>query len=66
MNDHSIELTKIRNNLEFASTAQFFHTFQSAFRPWPTGTQEAVYTRNADTKDYLFETEVINKKRHHL
>ncbi|KAI8368237.1 uncharacterized protein BYT42DRAFT_585861 [Radiomyces spectabilis] len=26
---------ELRNNIEFVAIAQFFHTFQSAFQPWP-------------------------------
>ncbi|KAF7721155.1 hypothetical protein EC973_005152 [Apophysomyces ossiformis] len=29
------DLDRLRNNVEFTSIAQFFHTFQEAFQPWP-------------------------------
>ncbi|KAI9493058.1 hypothetical protein BDB00DRAFT_872775 [Zychaea mexicana] len=33
----------LRNNIEFASVAQFFHTFQSAFHPWPAAYNPASF-----------------------
>lgn len=59
MNNSLPDIFQLRNNIEFASIAQFFHTFQSAFRPWPVTTQDVIYSRNLDADDYIFETEVI-------
>ena len=62
------EIDKIRNNIEFASIAQFFHTFQSAFHPWPaaynpasflaTQTHLASQAAKRSDDDYVFATEV--------
>lgn len=60
MNNSLPDIFQLRNNIEFASIAQFFHTFQSAFRPWPVTIQDVIYSRNSDANDYVFETEVIS------
>ena len=62
------EIDKIRNNIEFASIAQFFHTFQSAFHPWPAAYNPASFLANQthlanqaakrSDDDYVFATEV--------
>ncbi|KAI9276970.1 hypothetical protein BDA99DRAFT_123251 [Phascolomyces articulosus] len=61
------EIEKIRNNIEFASIAQFFHTFQSAFHPWPAVYNPASFLSNQthlasqaakrSDDDYVFATE---------
>ncbi|KAG2223940.1 hypothetical protein INT45_009392 [Circinella minor] len=61
------EIDKIRNNIEFASIAQFFHTFQSAFHPWPAAYNPASFLANQthlasraakrSDDDYVFATE---------
>lgn len=43
-------LNELRNDINFASISQFFHTFQSAFKPWPT-----------KEEDYVFETQDLEK-----
>ncbi|KAI9281842.1 hypothetical protein BY458DRAFT_552621 [Sporodiniella umbellata] len=43
-------LAELRNNINFASVAQFFHTFQTAFHPWLN-----------KEEDYVFETEDLEK-----
>ena len=58
MNDTLTDIVLLRNNIDFACISQFFHTFQSAFRPWPVTTHDIIYARNVDTNDYVFETEV--------
>lgn len=60
MNNSLPDILTLRNNIEFASISQFFHTFQSAFRPWPVTNHDLVYSRNMEANDYVFETEVIN------
>ncbi|KAI8089055.1 uncharacterized protein BX664DRAFT_332062 [Halteromyces radiatus] len=56
-------LTKdfLRNNRTFASISQFFHTFQSAFRPWPNYTEAhwSVVHQPDNKRDdsYVFSTE---------
>lgn len=67
----STELNRLRNNIDFASVAQFFHTFQSAFRPWPVAHDPTTFYAHANfssgrgnkqsNDDYVFTTEV-----HHL
>lgn len=59
MNNSLPDILTLRNNIEFASISQFFHTFQSAFRPWPVTNHDLVYSRNMEANDYVFETEVI-------
>lgn len=59
MNETLPNITELRNNIDFASISQFFHTFQSAFHPWPTSTQQLIYrTRIEEGQEYVFETEV--------
>jgi hypothetical protein len=58
MNNSLTEIAQLRNNIDFASTAQFFHTFQSAFRPWPVTTHDIIYSRASNANEYIFETEV--------
>jgi hypothetical protein len=57
--DNSLpDIQQLRNNIDFASIAQFFHTFQSAFCPWPATTNDIIYSRTAEPNEYVFETEV--------
>ncbi|KAG0163810.1 hypothetical protein DFQ28_011160 [Apophysomyces sp. BC1034] len=35
LDENLADLDRLRSNIEFTSIAQFFHTFQDAFRPWP-------------------------------
>lgn len=58
MNNSLTDIHQLRNDIDFASIAQFFHTFQSAFRPWPVTTHDVIYSRILDANDYVFETEV--------
>lgn len=58
MNSQLPDIIQLRNNINFASISQFFHTFQSAFRPWPVTTHDIIYARNLDGNEYVFETEV--------
>ncbi|KAI8145067.1 hypothetical protein BJV82DRAFT_666981 [Fennellomyces sp. T-0311] len=61
------EIDKLRNNIEFASIAQFFHTFQSAFHPWPVAYNPASFlahhahnagrSNKRSDDDYVFATE---------
>ncbi|KAI9312033.1 hypothetical protein BX666DRAFT_890283 [Dichotomocladium elegans] len=63
----SAEIDKLRNNIDFAATSQFFHTFQSAFHPWPVPFNPASllprfhYSSHRAKKhaddDYVFSTE---------
>ncbi|KAI8991534.1 hypothetical protein BDF20DRAFT_845148 [Mycotypha africana] len=69
MNTSLPQISKLRNNLNFASTAQFLHTFQSAFRPWPASVQDVLYARQSHTSihsnshkdEYVFETEDLER-----
>lgn len=64
------DVDHLRNNIDFASIAQFFHTFQSAFRPWPVSYNPATFlsrtnrnlnrNRKQTDDDYVFATEVSN------
>jgi hypothetical protein len=59
-------LSSLRNDRTFATICQFFHTFQSAFRPWPnySDTQWISLLNRPRNKsdtvqdDYVFSTEV--------
>ncbi|KAJ8653360.1 hypothetical protein O0I10_011011 [Lichtheimia ornata] len=65
------EIHKLRNNIEFAATSQFFHTFQSAFRPWPAHYNPASLlvqvhalthrNKKQSDDDYVFTTEDLEK-----
>ncbi|KAI7887306.1 hypothetical protein K492DRAFT_121455, partial [Lichtheimia hyalospora FSU 10163] len=65
------EINKLRNNIEFAATSQFFHTFQSAFRPWPAHYNPASLlvqvhalthrNKKQSDDDYVFTTEDLEK-----
>lgn len=57
MNNSLPSISELRNNLNFASISQFFHTFSSAFRPWPI----QHYNQEQEQEEYVFETEVIKK-----
>lgn len=57
MNNSLPSISELRNNLNFASISQFFHTFSSAFRPWPI----QHYNEEQEQEEYVFETEVIKK-----
>ncbi|KAG1227697.1 hypothetical protein G6F68_007989 [Rhizopus microsporus] len=62
MNETLPNITELRNNIDFASISQFFHTFQSAFHPWPTSTQQLIYrTRIEEGQEYVFETEDLER-----
>ncbi|ORE05211.1 hypothetical protein BCV72DRAFT_142588 [Rhizopus microsporus var. microsporus] len=62
MNEALPNITELRNNIDFASISQFFHTFQSAFHPWPTSTQQLIYrTRIEEGQEYVFETEDLER-----
>lgn len=60
------EIDRLRNNIEFASVSQFFHTFQSAFRPWPTADRHSSpypqllqpRKNKQEEEDHEFQTEV--------
>ncbi|ORX56275.1 hypothetical protein DM01DRAFT_1406603 [Hesseltinella vesiculosa] len=58
-------LITLRNNIEFASIAQFLHTYQHAFRPWPawTDTYESfLYSKHlTPNDDYVFATEDLEQ-----
>ncbi|ORY93256.1 hypothetical protein BCR43DRAFT_565864 [Syncephalastrum racemosum] len=65
------EVDHLRNNIDFASIAQFFHTFQSAFRPWPVSYNPATFlsrtnrnlnrNRKQTDDDYVFATEDLER-----
>lgn len=62
-------LSSLRNDRTFATISQFFHTFQSAYRPWPNYADSqwaSLLHRPPSTRiksdaaqdDYVFSTEV--------
>lgn len=59
MNFNLPDIQILRNNIDFCSIAQFFHTFATAFGPWPSTAQDIIYARHTEpNNDYVFETEV--------
>lgn len=59
MNFNLPDIQTLRNNIDFCSIAQFFHTFAPAFGPWPSTAQDIIYARPIDpNNEYVFETEV--------
>ncbi|KAG0938793.1 hypothetical protein G6F29_000856 [Rhizopus arrhizus] len=57
MNNSLPSISELRNNLNFASISQFFHTFSSAFRPWPI----QHYNEEQEQEEYVFETEDLER-----
>ncbi|KAL0093938.1 hypothetical protein F4703DRAFT_1913643 [Phycomyces blakesleeanus] len=57
------DIDLLRNNIEFASISQFFHTFHSAFTPWPattpSGADESflIYNKYNSAESSRFSTE---------
>ncbi|KAI8978079.1 hypothetical protein BDB01DRAFT_898817 [Pilobolus umbonatus] len=52
MTDYLTELNTLRNNIDFATMSQFFHTFQSAYSPWPA---------SEHTRHEVFQTEDLER-----
>ncbi|CAO0799772.1 unnamed protein product [Mucor circinelloides] len=62
MNFNLPDIQKLRNNIDFCSIAQFFHTFATAFGPWPSSAQDIIYARPIDpNNEYVFETEDLER-----
>ncbi|KAI9475827.1 MAG: hypothetical protein EXX96DRAFT_574805 [Benjaminiella poitrasii] len=61
MNSSLPNINQLRNDINFASISQFFHTFQSAFRPWPMTTQDIIYSRKLENSEYVFQTEDLER-----
>ncbi|KAI8344927.1 hypothetical protein BD560DRAFT_485011 [Blakeslea trispora] len=62
MNNSALpNIVQLRNNVDFASVSQFLHTFQSAFRPWPSTTHDIISARVIDPSEYVFETEDLER-----
>ncbi|GAN08211.1 conserved hypothetical protein [Mucor ambiguus] len=62
MNFNLPDIQKLRNNIDFCSIAQFFHTFAPAFGPWPSTAQDIIYARPVDpNSEYVFETEDLER-----
>ncbi|ORZ16229.1 hypothetical protein BCR42DRAFT_451200 [Absidia repens] len=59
--NNDMTLSSLRNDRTFATTSQFFHTFQAAFRPWPNYAESqwsSILQRPQSTQDdYVFSTE---------
>ncbi|KAI8375318.1 hypothetical protein EDC96DRAFT_496797 [Choanephora cucurbitarum] len=54
-------INQLRNNVDFASVCQFLHTFQSAFKPWPSTAHDIISARAIDPNEYVFETEDLER-----
>ncbi|KAI7905681.1 uncharacterized protein BX663DRAFT_500560 [Cokeromyces recurvatus] len=61
MNSSLPDINQLRNDINFASISQFFHTFQSAFRPWPTSVQDIIYSHKLENNEYVFQTEDLER-----
>ncbi|KAI9027296.1 hypothetical protein CLU79DRAFT_844081 [Phycomyces nitens] len=52
-----MDIDRLRNNIEFASISQFFHTFQSAFTPWPAADDSFTNPKYHSAESSRFSTE---------